>query len=270
VLGLRAAFAMAGAQAIVMTLWPVDDQAGKQFMDFFYSHIDKGASEAVRLAQRDMLATANYKNPFFWSGYVVSESPDRQDKEAKNMIPPPPPATPASSVAVRAGVSATPTDTLVTPNCYEFHSKGPPGGMVTMSDIRVKIGGTVRRSQPTPNEVVFDLTPPGNQLDMHSFLGVGAQVLQSPDVYVATQMHWAVDLIVDKDNNKSSLTVRFGRPDSDVSQRRSVQLVGPPSLFATFAIPNQLPPVSAYTKATFTEGTLVETIDKAGLCESAP
>ncbi len=196
VLGFRAAFAMAGAQAIVMTLWPVDDLAGKQFMDFFYSHIGEGASEAVRLAQKDMLATENYKNPFFWSGYVVSESPDRQDRGAQSVASAARPVggrsaasasvtpgsrtaagaptsgtaaaaasgAPASATAFGAGANSVgPVDALVTPNCFEFHSKSKPdGSYVYATDIRVKIGGAVKRSQPTPNEVDLDLTPPGN------------------------------------------------------------------------------------------------------------
>jgi hypothetical protein len=48
---LRAAFSMAGALGVVMSLWPVDDQAGRRFMQFFYSHLDAGPAEAVRLAQ---------------------------------------------------------------------------------------------------------------------------------------------------------------------------------------------------------------------------
>jgi len=263
VLGFRAAFAMAGAQAIVMTLWPVDDQAGKQFMDFFYSHIDKGASEAVRLAQQDMLATANYKDPFFWSGYVVSESPDRQDKQAKSIL--------AAASAAASSSAAGSTNALVTPNCFEFHSKAKPDGTyVNSTDIRVKIGGTVRRSQSAPDEVDLDLTPPGNELDMRNFTQVGTQILQSPDVYVATRMHWAVDLIVDRDKDKSSLTLRFGSPDSKISERRSVQLVGPPNLFSSLSLPDQLPLASAYTKAVFTEGSDVETIDKVGTCSVPP
>lgn len=73
--GLRAAFSMAGARATVMTLWPVDDVAGRLFMQFFYSHLGAGPAEAVRLAQQEMIAKPEYKNPFYWSGYVVSGSP---------------------------------------------------------------------------------------------------------------------------------------------------------------------------------------------------
>lgn len=73
--GLRAAFTMAGARATVMTLWPVDDVAGRRFMQFFYAHLSASPAEAVRLAQLDMIAKSEYKNPFYWSGYVVSGSP---------------------------------------------------------------------------------------------------------------------------------------------------------------------------------------------------
>lgn len=142
--------------------------------------------------------------------------------------------------------------------------------MQNMTDIRVKIAGNVRRSQPSAGEVDYDLTPPGNQLDMHNFIAVGTQVLQDPDVYVATQMHWAVDLIIDKDKEKSSMTVLFGSPGSKISERRSVQLVGPPDLFSSFTIPDQLPPVSAYTRAVFTEGSSEETVDKVGICTAPP
>jgi hypothetical protein len=81
-----------------------------------------------------------------------------------------------------------------------------------------------------------------------------------------------VDLVIDREKDKSSLTLSFGSPDSDVADRRRIELVGPPNLFPTFAVPDQLPPVSAYTQATFKEGTSVsvQTIDSVGLCESSP
>jgi CHAT domain-containing protein len=261
VLGLRAAFAMAGAQAIVMTLWPVDDQAGKQFMDFFYAHLDKGASQAIRLAQRDMLATPNYKNPFYWSGYVVSETPDREQTAKNSVIPPTPPVS-----------SLAPGQTLVNPNCYEFHSKSAPkGAWVNASDIRVKIGGIVMASQPSPNEMVFNLSPPGNELDEHNSTSVSGQApIPDPDVYVATQMHWTVEVIIDQNKDSSSLSVRYGSAKSEASERRLIQLTGPPSLFHTFALPRELPPLGSYTTATVTEGSDVETIDQAGTCTSAP
>jgi hypothetical protein len=64
--GLRAAFAMAGAESMVMTLWPVDDAAGRQFMKFFYAHVKDGPAEAVREAQEEMLTKTEYKSPSYW------------------------------------------------------------------------------------------------------------------------------------------------------------------------------------------------------------
>lgn len=127
------------------------------------------------------------------------------------------------------------------------------------------------RLQTSPNQVDLDLTPPGNEFGMRSFISLnGGTPLVSPDVYFATRMHWAVDLIIDRDKDKNSLTALFGRPGSEVSQRRSIQLVGPPNLFPSFAIPDQLPSPGSYTRAIFTEGTEPETIDKIGVCPSTP
>jgi CHAT domain-containing protein/tetratricopeptide (TPR) repeat protein len=78
VLGLRAAFSMAGAEALVTTLWPVNDEAELRFMTFFYSHRAEGPAEAVRLAQRDMLKMDQFSSPKYWAGYVVSGSPVRE------------------------------------------------------------------------------------------------------------------------------------------------------------------------------------------------
>jgi CHAT domain-containing protein/tetratricopeptide (TPR) repeat protein len=78
VLGLRAAFSMAGAEALVTTLWPVNDETELRFMKFFYSHRAEGPAEAVRLAQRDMLKTDQLSSPKYWAGYMVSGSPVRE------------------------------------------------------------------------------------------------------------------------------------------------------------------------------------------------
>lgn len=75
VLGLRAAFSIAGAEGLVMSLWPVDDKAGRLFMQYFYAHLDAGPAEGIRLAQLDMVAKSEYKQPQYWAGYAYSGSP---------------------------------------------------------------------------------------------------------------------------------------------------------------------------------------------------
>lgn len=269
VLGLRAAFSMAGTQSMVMTLWPVDDEAGRQFMHFFYAHLDKGAAEAVRLAQHDMLSTTQYKNPFYWSGYVASGSPVRELMQA-------PRTQPAAAVAAASPAPAPPApESFVAPNCFEFFTKasmgaGPAGsGFQAYSDIRLKIGGVTHRSQPTPQEAVYDLTPLGNELDVKESTGInGGPPTINPEVAVASERHWAVDLIVDKQPDKSSVSIRFGPAKADPSQRRLIRLTGPPALFKSLDLPDALPPLSAYTQATYTYGTAI--IDRIANCTSAP
>jgi CHAT domain-containing protein len=60
VLGLQAAFQLAGARASIATLWPVDDDASKALMLAFYQRLRQGGSgasmlDALREAQRDMI-----------------------------------------------------------------------------------------------------------------------------------------------------------------------------------------------------------------------
>jgi hypothetical protein len=272
VLGLRAAFSMAGTVSTVMTLWPVDDEAGRQFMHFFYSHLDKGPPEAVRLAQRDMLATTQYKNPFYWSGYVASGSPVREEMQKPRIQP-------AAKVAAAPSAAPVPAparpESFVAPNCFEFFTKsadvtGTTGArFASLEDIRVKIGGVVHRSQPTPNEAVYDLTPPGNELDIHESSTInGGPPTINPEVTVASERHWAVDLIVDKQPDRSSVSIRFGPRTQDPSQRRLIRLSGPPSLFRSLDFPSELPPLSAYTQAVYTYGTA--TINRIAFCASTP
>ena len=41
---------------LVMSLWPVDDRAGRLLMQFFYAHLQTGPAEALRSAQRSKLS----------------------------------------------------------------------------------------------------------------------------------------------------------------------------------------------------------------------
>lgn len=72
VYGLRRAFTLAGAQAQVMTLWRVDDNATKDLMVSYYQRLSQGEGrgDALRQAQLAMLKTPNYSHPKFWSGFI--------------------------------------------------------------------------------------------------------------------------------------------------------------------------------------------------------
>ncbi|HJT57199.1 MAG TPA: CHAT domain-containing protein, partial [Ktedonobacteraceae bacterium] len=72
-LGLGRAFLAAGAEALVMSLWPVEDQTTNELMEIFYSALLEDASrvEALRTAQRDFLARADpeHTHPYYWAAF---------------------------------------------------------------------------------------------------------------------------------------------------------------------------------------------------------
>ncbi len=79
VLGLRRAFRVAGARTVVMSLWPVDDKATRDWMRALYRHRlieGLGTREAVRAASLDLLhrrrAAGESTHPFYWAGFVAS------------------------------------------------------------------------------------------------------------------------------------------------------------------------------------------------------
>lgn len=89
VLGLQRAFRIAGARAVVMSLWPVDDKGTRRFMQTLYrlrlqSGLDVAA--AMQGAMRAALSERRRKglgtDPFYWAGFVAAGATAR--------TPPPP------------------------------------------------------------------------------------------------------------------------------------------------------------------------------------
>jgi len=74
VFGLRRAFAMAGAETLVMSLYPVPDEATAALMTAFYEALVAGAgrSQAMRQARLTLLSDAATSAPLFWSAFVVA------------------------------------------------------------------------------------------------------------------------------------------------------------------------------------------------------
>ncbi len=77
VLGLRSAFMSAGVKSLVLSLWPVDDDATRFLMTEFYKQIlinKKPRAKALKLAQqavRDNKDNPDWKHPFFWAAWVL-------------------------------------------------------------------------------------------------------------------------------------------------------------------------------------------------------
>lgn len=73
VMGLTRAFFHAGAQRVLVSLWPVEDQATTELMRKFYVGLSKGlsAAEALRQAQDALRHRPDRQAPHYWSGFVL-------------------------------------------------------------------------------------------------------------------------------------------------------------------------------------------------------
>jgi len=79
VLGLERAFRVAGVRTVLISLWPVDDQSTRRFMDNLYrERFRRNAStayavqKATLLSLRQLRARKQSTHPFYWAGFVAS------------------------------------------------------------------------------------------------------------------------------------------------------------------------------------------------------
>ena len=79
VFGLRRAFRLAGVGTLIMSLWPVEDEAARQWMEALYDGRfikELGTAEAVQQASLQMLNERRQQgdttHPFFWAPFVAS------------------------------------------------------------------------------------------------------------------------------------------------------------------------------------------------------
>ena len=74
VYGLRRAFVLAGAESLVMSLWPVSDYATRGLMVSYYRNLKRGLgrSEALRQVQLEMLRRNRRLHPFYWANFIQS------------------------------------------------------------------------------------------------------------------------------------------------------------------------------------------------------
>lgn len=83
VLGLQRAFHVAGVRSVIMTLWPVEDDAARRFMHTLYAaRLEHHASTAdsAWTASRTLLqqrrAAGQSTHPWYWAGFVESGGPE--------------------------------------------------------------------------------------------------------------------------------------------------------------------------------------------------
>ena len=73
-IGLTRAFMYAGAARVLVSLWDVDDEATKLFMQRFYGAMfEDGLSPSAALAasQRWMYSQPRWRAPSYWAGFIL-------------------------------------------------------------------------------------------------------------------------------------------------------------------------------------------------------
>ena len=72
VYGLRRAFFLAGAESLVMSLWPVNDYVTRELMTDYYAGLTRGLGrgDALRQAELAMLARKGRQHPFYWASFI--------------------------------------------------------------------------------------------------------------------------------------------------------------------------------------------------------
>jgi len=75
--GLSRAFFYAGASAVVVSLWTVNDQVTSQFMERFYLHLkSESLAEALRKVKLEMIDSARVSHPYYWAPFILNGQAD--------------------------------------------------------------------------------------------------------------------------------------------------------------------------------------------------
>ena len=79
VFGLQRGFKKSGVRTIIMSLWPVDDNATLLMMTEFYTNLTKGMSkrEAFLAAQNKVKTTEGFANPRFWAAFIMLDGNEK-------------------------------------------------------------------------------------------------------------------------------------------------------------------------------------------------
>ncbi|HSU29207.1 MAG TPA: CHAT domain-containing tetratricopeptide repeat protein [Chitinophagaceae bacterium] len=71
VYGLQRAFLEAGAEALIMSLWKVDDAATQQLMNYFYNNWTQTGNKQKAFRQAQLQLMEKYPAPYYWGAFVM-------------------------------------------------------------------------------------------------------------------------------------------------------------------------------------------------------
>lgn len=72
VYGLQRSFRQAGARAVLMSLWPVSDEATMEIMTVFYKALISGKNKHDALDEARAIIRKKYDHPFYWGAFVLT------------------------------------------------------------------------------------------------------------------------------------------------------------------------------------------------------
>jgi CHAT domain-containing protein/tetratricopeptide (TPR) repeat protein/type II secretory ATPase GspE/PulE/Tfp pilus assembly ATPase PilB-like protein len=75
VFGLRRAFALAGAETLVVSLWRVPDEQTRELMILFYRRLLSGHPRAAALRAAQLELQAAHADPFYWGAFICQGYP---------------------------------------------------------------------------------------------------------------------------------------------------------------------------------------------------
>ncbi|WP_224249674.1 CHAT domain-containing tetratricopeptide repeat protein [Hyalangium gracile] len=71
VYGLRRAFVMAGAEAVVASLWSVNDETTREFMEGYYRNLLAGQGRITALREAMRTLRRKHPHPYFWAPFIA-------------------------------------------------------------------------------------------------------------------------------------------------------------------------------------------------------
>ena len=74
IIGLNRAFFYAGASAVLMSLWAINDRATFHLMEKFYQHLNssKSITQSLTQAKIDLINSNELSHPYYWAGFILS------------------------------------------------------------------------------------------------------------------------------------------------------------------------------------------------------